>query len=277
MGDTNNKKTFFIESTNNAPFTPPVNVDSDYKDIFLKFNYKTSEYTETEGKYSFIIYFSNGFPGGDITFKNLSTGEIIEFKSYNNNSGVFSYPLDDIKVTFTYYINGQSYTISKTFLFKNALNFTNQMFRTNFLEKNLKPIIYNNYLKIAYNKNVSDFDAHIYYNDDMEHDLNVGCYSYQDLDINSFNPKTKDFTVFKMKYNDVRLVALGNSKCLSRLWKINVKNGTVKNPKIYYDLFFFYKKLREDFKNKNINPYPFRIHYTNPIVQYNSLIVDYYD
>ena len=270
-------KTLLIQSTNPAPFTPPVNIDSDYKDIFLKFNFASNEFQETSGKYSFYIYFSKGFPGGDIQIKNLSTGDILEIKGYNNSSGVFTYDLDDIEFTFTYYINGEVKTISKTFYFKNALNFTQYLYKNEFIVDSLKPILYNGYLKIAYNKNVSDFDAHIYFNDDQEHDLNVACYSYQDFNIKSYNQDIKDFTIFDMKYNDNRLGVLIKTGCFSRLWNINTKAASVDNPKIYYDLFFFYKKLRKDFIDKGINPYPFRLHYTNSLVQYNSLIVDFYD
>ena len=270
-------KTLLIQSTNPAPFTPPVNVDSDYKDIFLKFNFKSNNFQETKGKYSFYIFFKKGFPGGDIQIKNLSTGDILEIKGYNNSSGVFTYDLDDIEFTFTYYINGESKTISKIFYFKNALNFTNYLYKNEFIIEELKPIIYNGYLKIAYNKNVSDFDAHIYFNDDKTHDSNIACYSYQDFDIYSYNPDIQDFTIFKMKYEDCRLGVLIKTGCFSKLWNITTKAARIQNSKIFYDLFFFYKKLREDFKNKGINPYPFRLHYTNPIIQYNSLIVDYYD
>jgi hypothetical protein len=271
-------KKLLVQSTNIGPFTPPVNIDSDYKDIFVKFNYDSNDYQETKGKYSFFNYFSNGFSGGDIVIKNLDNGEILEINGYNNKSGIFRYKLADIEFSFKYYINNEVKIISKKFYFKNALNFSNQSFESKFITDKIKPILYNGYLKIAYNKSVSDFDAHIYYCDDQEHDLNVGCYCYKDLDINTYNPRYNDFTVYKLNYNDPKLGLIVKTDCVSMLWpNVTCKAALINNPKIFYELFFKYKKLRESFKQKGINPYPFRLHYENPIIKMNSLIIDYYD
>ena len=265
-----------LQSTNTTIFAPPVDHDSDLKNIFLKYVFDSNDFMEKKGKFYFIIYFSNGFPGGNIEIKNSSTGEVLNLYGYNNNSGIFEFDLDDIEFTLKYYINNEEKILTKKFFFKNSLNFNNSIFRNDFITKELKPLIYDGYLKIAYNKSVKDFDAHIYFNDDNINDLNVACYSYDKFDINSYDQKNKDF-IFKMKYNDNRLGLLINVYCNTLAWRGKTKAATINNPKIYYDLFFFYKKLRENFIQNKSYDGPFRLHYINPIIQYNSLIIDYYD
>jgi len=268
-------QTLIMQSSNPKKIPSPVSTDSQIKHIFCKFNYNSKDFTEQNGKYSFQIYFNNGFPGGDIKITSLTTGETLDIKGYNVDSGVFEFPLDDILFEFTPYLDN-SQVLSKKFFFKNALNFTNQIFNSKFITNILQNIIFDGYLKIAYNKSVSDFDAHIYFNDDQQHDLVVGCYSYQDLDQNYYNPEIKDFTIFKMTYNSPKLGILKIDQCECKLWNIKTKSEIIPIDKIYYDLFFYYFNLQKDFKEKGINNNPFRIMYENPIIQTNSLIIDFY-
>jgi len=268
-------QTIIMQSSNPQKIPSPVSIDSQIKHIFCKFNYASNKFDEQDGKYSFQIYFNNGFPGGDIKITSLTTNDTLDIKGYNVDSGVFEFPLDDILFEFTPYLDG-SQTISKKFFFKNALNFTNQLFNPKFITDDLKDIIFNGYLKIAYNKSVSDFDAHIYFNDDKTHDLIVGCYSYKDFDQVYYEPKIKDFTIFKMAYNSPKLGILRIDECECRLWNIKSKSQMIPTDKIYYDLFFFYFNLLKNFSDKGYSNNPFRIMYENPIIQTNSLIIDFY-
>lgn len=250
-----------------------------YKDIFLKFIYDSDKLFETKGKYSFYIFFPDTFPGGTIEFKNLSTGEIQTIHGYNNPSGIIHADLDDIEFTFTYEINGSSQTIKKIFYFKNALNFNNQLFRKDLITDKLHDIIFEGYLKIAHNLNIPNFDAHLYYEDDKTHSINLGCHTFQDFDFKEYDYSI-DYAKNQMTYDSKILALLTYKNCELKLWNYIGKCTILNLPKIYYELFFFFKKLKTKIEKTYNKTYdennPFRLHYINPIIEVNSLIIDFY-
>ena len=253
-------------------------IDSDIKEIYLYYDFDSSDKNETQGTYNFKFYFNKGFPGGNVTITNLNTNEVINLHGYSYESGKFKMPLNDIKITLEYQINNETKTISKIFYLDKSFNFIDEIYPSNYLLTRLKSTIFNGYLRLAYNKNIMDFDAHMIYSDDTSHSGNLACYKYKDFDMKAYKPKIKDFGVEKFKYNSPNLGVLIMSKCkIQKQETYNLNSKTLLYPtKDYYDLFFYFKEVCDDLKKKfNLNDNTIRIQYKNPYNDFNSLIVEF--